>query len=95
MEGFRVLGGEKIQGEARIEGAKNAVLPIMAASLLPDGDVTLTDCPDIRDVHAMGEILGKLGCRCLWDDGALRISSQGLRHWGYHHGRCIWDHSVT
>ena len=81
MEGFRVLGGEKIQGEARIEGAKNAVLPIMAASLLPDGDVTLTDCPDIRDVHAMAEILGKLGCRCLWDNGALRISSQGLRHW--------------
>ena len=36
MEGFRILGGEKIEGRARVDAAKNAVLPILAASLLLD-----------------------------------------------------------
>ena len=81
MEGFWVLGGEKIQGEARLDGAKNAVLPILAAALLPQGDTLIRDCPDIRDVHAMAAILGKLGCRCQWRAGEMRISNQGLKHW--------------
>ena len=41
MEGFHVVGGERLMGEARVEGAKNAVLPILAAALLPDGDTVL------------------------------------------------------
>ena len=81
MEGFWVRGGEKIRGAARLEGAKNAVLPILAAALLPQGDTVIRDCPDIRDVHAMAGILGKLGCRCAWESGEMRICNEGLRHW--------------
>lgn len=81
MEGFWVRGGEKIRGAARLEGAKNAVLPILAAALLPQGDTVIRDCPDIRDVHAMAGILGKLGCRCAWENGEMRIGNEGLRHW--------------
>ena len=81
MEGFKVLGGEKIQGQVRLDGAKNAVLPIMAAALLPEGDTELLDCPDIRDVHAMAGILGKLGCRCRWERGRMRIENAGLHQW--------------
>ena len=75
------MGGERLQGEARVEGAKNAVLPIMAAALLPGGDTVLSDCPDIRDVHAMAGILRTLGCACRWDSGEMRISGAGLRSW--------------
>ena len=57
MAGFRVLGGETINGAVALDAAKNAVLPILAASILPEGDVTLRRCPDIRDVHAMAQIL--------------------------------------
>ena len=81
MEGFRVLGGEKIEGEVRLEGAKNAVLPILAAALLPEGDTVIRDCPDIRDVHAMAGILGKLGCVCEMTNGEMRIRNACLRHW--------------
>ena len=81
VEGFRVRGGEKLQGQVRLEGAKNAVLPILAASLLPQGDTVIRDCPDIRDVHAMAGILQKLGCRCQWEKGVMRIENGGLRHW--------------
>ena len=81
VEGFRVLGGEKIKGQVRLEGAKNAVLPILAAALLPEGDTVIRDCPDIRDVHAMAGILGKLGCRCAMKKNELRIENGCLRHW--------------
>ena len=81
MEGFRVQGGEKIEGQVRLQGAKNAVLPILAAALLPEGETVLRDCPDIRDVHAMAGILKQLGCRCeMWRDEA-RIDSAGLDRW--------------
>ena len=81
MEGFRVRGGERLEGQARVDGAKNAVLPILAAALLPQGGVVIRDCPDIRDVHAMAGILSKLGCRCAWQAGEMRIDNSGLRHW--------------
>ena len=81
MEGFRVLGGEKIEGQVRLQGAKNAVLPIMAAALLPEGETVLRDCPDIRDAHAMAGILKQLGCRCDMAGDEMRIDSAGLHRW--------------
>ena len=81
MEGFRVIGGEKIRGEARVQAAKNAVLPILAAAILPEGETVIRDCPDIRDVHAMAGILKKLGCACAWEAGEMRIDASSLHHW--------------
>ncbi len=81
VEGFRVLGGEKIEGQVRLQGAKNAVLPILAAALLPEGKTVIRDCPDIRDVHAMAGILQQLGCRCEARRDEMRISSAGLHCW--------------
>lgn len=81
MEGFRVLGGEKIEGQVRLQGAKNAVLPILAAALLPEGETVLRDCPDIRDAHAMAGILKQLGCRCDMEGDEMRIDSAGLKCW--------------
>ncbi len=81
MEGFRVQGGEKIEGQVRLQGAKNAVLPILAAALLPEGETVIRDCPDIRDVHAMADILKLLGCRCDMRRNEARIDSAGLSRW--------------
>ena len=81
MEGFRVIGGEKLQGQVRLEGAKNAVLPILAAALLAEGDTVIQDCPDIRDARAMMGILEALGCACSMEAGNMRISSAGLKGW--------------
>ena len=81
MEGFRVLGGEKIEGEVCLEGAKNAVLPILAAALLTEGECLIRSCPDIRDVRAMAQILETLGCRCRMENGEMLIDSAGLCRW--------------
>ena len=53
MEGFLVRGGERLYGEMRIDAAKNAVLPILAAAVLCEGETVLTDCPRLGDVESM------------------------------------------
>ena len=53
MECMVIQGGRRLAGEVRISGAKNAALPILAATLLGKGTCTLTDMPAVRDVITM------------------------------------------
>lgn len=73
MEGFLVRGGERLYGETRVDAAKNAVLPILAAAVLADGETILTDCPRLGDVESMRGILETLGCATHWSNAGLHI----------------------
>ena len=61
MDSFLIKGGTPLHGEVTISGAKNAVLPIMAATLLTAEPCVIRRVPDLSDVHFMGEILNSLG----------------------------------
>lgn len=63
-----VEGGAPLHGEVRISGAKNAVLPILCATLLADGPMTLRNVPHLHDVHTTARLLAELGAR-VGDDG--------------------------
>ena len=65
MDKFLVKGGQALSGAVRISGAKNAALPIMAASLLIDGPVELTNVPALRDVTTMMKLLESHGANIL------------------------------
>ena len=56
MESYQIDGGVPLRGEYRVKGAKNAALPILAATLCKAGVYELYDCPKIRDVFAMLDI---------------------------------------
>lgn len=58
-----IEGGRPLSGAVRVHGAKNSVLPILAAALLPRGESVIHNCPDLTDVTAAVEILRALGCR--------------------------------
>lgn len=58
-----VSGGRQLKGELRVQGSKNAVLPVMAAAALCSGRVTLSNCPVISDRFSAGRILAGLGAR--------------------------------
>lgn len=58
-----VDGGAPLCGNVIVHGAKNAVLPMLAASVLTEEPVTVTDCPDISDVTDMTGVLAALGCQ--------------------------------
>ncbi len=81
MEAFIVEGGYRLEGSLRVDSAKNAVLPLMAASVLTPEEVTLTDVPDIADMHSMAEILSILGAKVTSAGRGLTIASGGLHNW--------------
>jgi UDP-N-acetylglucosamine 1-carboxyvinyltransferase len=63
-----ISGGEVLKGEIRISGAKNAVLPIMAATLLADSPVTIRNIPHLHDVTTTMELLGRMGVHLTVDE---------------------------
>ena len=63
MEQLRIVGGHPLRGRVRISGAKNAVLPILAASLLAETPVTVERVPQLRDVSTMINLLTSMGVR--------------------------------
>lgn len=61
MDVFVIEGGRKLSGSLRVNGSKNAALPLLAATLLTDQPVTLRDVPDLSDIRNMYRLLGELG----------------------------------
>ena len=68
MDKLIITGGEILEGEIRISGAKNAVLPIMAATLLADSPVTIRNIPHLHDVTTTMELLGRMGVHLTVDE---------------------------
>ena len=71
-------GGQPLHGEVTIQGAKNSVLPILAATVLTGDRVVLRGCPRLRDVDASIRILQSLGCRAQWEGDALTVDTAAL-----------------
>ena len=78
MSQLLVQGGRPLRGEVAIQGAKNSVLPILAATLLTAGQVEVRNCPRLRDVDASVRILQSLGCQARWEGASLLVDTAGL-----------------
>ena len=61
MDRLRIIGGQTLSGSVRISGAKNAALPLMAASLLTDQTLILRNVPKVADIDTMAQLLAELG----------------------------------
>lgn len=68
MDKLQIHGGAPLEGEIRISGAKNAALPILAATLLAEGPVSVGNVPHLHDVTTMIELLGRMGVSVTIDD---------------------------
>lgn len=81
MQKLIINGGKKLSGEVTVQGAKNAVLPILAATLLCSGEVTLRNCPRLSDTYSALRILNYLGCFASFDicvPDAVTVRPTGL-----------------
>ncbi len=81
MDVFRIMGGKRLSGRVRLSGAKNAVLPILAAALLTDEPVVLKDCPRLKDVSNMLSILQTLGCTYQRREDEILVDASGAQGW--------------
>jgi UDP-N-acetylglucosamine 1-carboxyvinyltransferase len=78
-QSFVIEGGRPLSGRVRAAGNKNGVLPILAACLLTDEPVTLTNVPRIRDAQTMLELLNALGADADWTgENAVRVHAAGV-----------------
>ena len=73
MDTIKIQGGVALQGKVRIQGSKNASLPILAAVLMTEGESVLYNVPKISDVDRMLKILVCMGCRVRFFENELRI----------------------
>ncbi|TAN41454.1 MAG: UDP-N-acetylglucosamine 1-carboxyvinyltransferase [Nitrospirae bacterium] len=80
MDKLIIRGGVKLKGEVAISGAKNAALPIMAASLLAGGVHTIRHIPKLRDVITMGKILTNMGLQVVFENGNVSIDSSTVNN---------------
>lgn len=75
---LEIRGGRPLYGTAAIHGAKNSVLPILAATVLVDGVCEIKNCPQIADVENTLKILQSLGCRTSFTDGTVTVDASGV-----------------
>jgi len=80
MSKFVVAGGNKLEGSVEVHGAKNAVLPILAATVLNGGKSVIHNCPNLRDVTATINILRFLGCEVTRKDSSVIVDSSAIKN---------------
>ena len=78
MEKLVIDGGRPLQGAVRIEGAKNAALPILAASVLAGGKVVIENMPNLLDIHVMLDILRSLGAEASLSGRSAVVDTQNV-----------------
>ena len=78
MDKFLITGGVKLEGEVRISGAKNAALPLLAAMILADSPITLTNVPHLKDVNTLVKLIAGLGITMHYEGDTVRADTSTL-----------------
>lgn len=78
MEYLHINGKNKLSGTLKVHGAKNSVLPILAATILVDGVCTITNCPHLSDVDVTIDILRHIGAKVSFDEDTITVDSSRL-----------------
>lgn len=81
MSELYIQGGIPLRGSVTVQGAKNCVLPLLAACLLVPGRVELSNCPRLTDVTAALDILRALGCRARQEGHTVTVDASTLSDW--------------
>ena len=79
MDYLEIVGGKKLSGNVKISGAKNAALPIIAATLLSDKEVTLTNLPNVVDIRTLLKLLTMLGGHVEHKDTVAHINNGSIK----------------
>lgn len=78
MKEIVINGSKRLNGEIEVHGSKNSVLPILAASVLADGESVIHNCPKLSDVDAAVKILEHLGCKVKREEHTVTVDSSDI-----------------
>jgi UDP-N-acetylglucosamine 1-carboxyvinyltransferase len=80
MDKFLIKGGRQLKGKVAVSGAKNSVLPLMAAAILGDSETRLKNVPDLVDVKTMIQLLVSFGCEVKREGRDILIDPTGINN---------------
>lgn len=80
MDYIKICGKKKLFGSVKVQGSKNAALPVISAAVLTGGRSVLKNCPDLSDTRAAVQILTYLGAKCEFENGRLVIDTKNLEN---------------
>jgi UDP-N-acetylglucosamine 1-carboxyvinyltransferase len=80
MDEFIIVGGQRLEGEVTLSGAKNAALAIMTAAILAEGNTILTNVPDLRDTRTIAALLEHLGAEVHYESGQAEINADQINN---------------
>ena len=78
MKQIKITGGNKLEGEIKISGAKNSAVALIPAAILCDEDTTIFNVPNISDIDALNEILEYLGAGVKREGETIKIDSSTI-----------------
>lgn len=78
MSKILIEGNKRLSGEIKLQGAKNSVLPVLAATILCSGECEIHNCPSLSDVNTSLKILSHLGCFCTKDGDVVTVNSNQI-----------------
>ncbi len=78
MDKLIIEGGVRLQGDVQITGAKNAALPLMAATILAEGKSTLRNTPNLADVRTMGRVISEFGAEVKHNSSVISIDASTI-----------------
>ncbi|QDF29614.1 UDP-N-acetylglucosamine 1-carboxyvinyltransferase [Halarcobacter anaerophilus] len=78
MEYLKITGKTKLEGEVKISGAKNAALPLIAATILAKNEISICNLPDVVDINTLLKLIGKLGGKFKKEEDCIKIDTSKL-----------------
>lgn len=81
MDEIQIMGGRRLNGHVAVSGAKNAALPMIAATILTGGEFVFNNVPDLKDIETICHLLVDLGSKADFSDNTARIDTTGLSHY--------------
>jgi len=85
MQKMVINGGNKLNGEVQVSGAKNAALPILFSTLLADGEHIFHNVPDLLDIKSTRDLLESFGCETSFNNNTLKITVKPLKTYEAHY----------
>jgi len=82
MDFLQIKGGNSLSGTVEIDGAKNAALPLIATTILSKNPITISNLPQVSDIHTMIKLLKNLGSKCKLDkqNKSANIDTTSINH---------------
>lgn len=75
MDKYVIIGGQRLEGEVRVDGSKNSILPILAATIISGKESVIHSVPEIKDVDLLIGLLRTIGCRCFFENNTIVVKS--------------------